>query len=59
MGFFKSNYLQIASEYYTPEEMSFKKRKKRVGVKKVRTRKLKADDLLTAPTEEDADFGSR
>lgn len=55
--------LQIASEYYTSEEMSsFKKVKRRV--KKVRPksdRVLKADDLLQDTNEEpaSADLGSR
>lgn len=55
--------LQIASEYYTAEEMvSFKKVKRRV--KKVRSkgdRILKADDLIQETQEEitSSDLGSR
>lgn len=55
--------LQIASEYFTQEEMvSFKKVKRRV--KKVRTKTdqvLKADDLIKGVPEEpsSSDLGSR
>jgi U4/U6.U5 tri-snRNP-associated protein 1 len=59
----ESRPLQIASEYYTAEEMvSFKKVKRRV--KKVRSkgdRILKADDLIQETQEEisSSDLGSR
>ena len=52
--------LQIATEYYTPEEMSFKKSSKK-RVKKLRKRGgagLKVDELLLV-ADGDADFGSR
>ena len=59
----ESRPLQIASEYYTAEEMvSFKKVKRRV--KKVRSKSdriLKADDLIQEKPEEitSSDLGSR
>lgn len=59
----ESRPLQIASEYYTAEEMvSFKKVKRRV--KKVRSKGdgiLKADDLIQETQEEttSSDLGSR
>lgn len=59
----ESRPLQVASEYYTSEEMvSFKKVKRRV--KKIRpksTRVLKADDLVNETSEElaSSNLGSR
>lgn len=57
----ESRPLQIASEYYTPEEMTaFKKPKRRI--KKIRTKEiLKADDLLQGADADapSSDLGSR
>merc|ERR1712012_914847 len=50
--------LKLASEYLTPEEMTFKKRKRKV--EKVRNRATKADDLLPLPGMADGvNHGSR
>lgn len=54
-----SNLLQLAGEYYTPEEMEkFKKPKKKIR-KVLRKKELKADDLLETEANADFDFGSR
>ncbi|KAF7238347.1 U4/U6.U5 tri-snRNP-associated protein 1 [Varanus komodoensis] len=54
--------LRLASEYFTPEEMSatFKKTKRRVKKIRKKEKPVKADDLLPLPSDRGGgDFGSR
>ncbi|ESP02865.1 hypothetical protein LOTGIDRAFT_156816 [Lottia gigantea] len=43
---------QLANEYYTPDEMEAKFKKVKKKVRKIRSKALKADDLLPLPEDE-------